>query len=317
MPTYGKHGLELSVNTAGASLQNFSRVATFADGGFVVVWETTDTAADGSGGAIKAQRFDSAGAKLGGEFLVNSSFAALQSLSAVTSFADGSFAVAWTTDDPLGDGNGRGIKARLFGASGAPTGPEFVVNTTAAGNQVSPTMTTLTNGNFLVSWSDGYFGEVYARLFTANGTALGNDFRVNTNMEGNQNSVAVSALAGGGFVATWRSANTADDGNGESVKGQLFDANGAKVGSEFLVNTGKFGHQNDPAVATLAGGGFVVAWVTSQSEDGSGSTLKMQMFSATGAKAGVERRVNTEGFSSQEQPVVTALPDGGFMIAWT
>ena len=317
MPTFSKHGLELSVNTAGASMQDFSRVATFADGGFVVVWATLDTAADGSGGAIKAQRFDSAGNKLGGEFLVNSSFASGQTWPAVTSFADGSFAVAWTTDDPLQDGNGRAIKARLFSASGAAAGPEFLVNTTTAGNQIAPSMATLADGNFLISWGDGFTGEVQARLFTATGTALGADFRLNSNMEGSQNSTAVSALAGGGFVAIWRSTNTADDGSGESVKAQVFDSTGARVGGEFLVNTNKFGHQNDPAVAALAGGGFVVTWVTSQGEDGSGSAVKMQLFSASGAKVGNELLVNSAGFSSQEQPVVTALPDGGFMIAWT
>ncbi|MET1111879.1 MAG: cadherin domain-containing protein [Allosphingosinicella sp.] len=316
MPTYGKRGLELSVNTAGTSFQNFSRVATFADGGFVVVWETLDTAADGSNGAIKAQRFDSAGNKAGGEFLVNSSFASGQTLPAVTSFADGSFAVAWTTNDALQDGNGRAIKARLFSASGAPMGAEFLVNTTVAGNQLAPNMATLSNGNFLISWDDGFTGDVQARLFAANGTALGADFRLNTSLEGTQNSNDVTALAGGGFVATWRSTNNADDGSGESVKGQVFDSSGAKVGGEFLVNTNKFGNQNDPSVAALAGGGFVVTWVTSWGEDGSGSAVKAQAFSASGAKVGAEFLVNSAGFSGQEQPVVTALPDGGFLIAW-
>jgi hypothetical protein len=317
MPSYSKRGLELSVNTAGAWTQNSSRVATFADGGFVVVWDTSDPAADGSGGAIKAQRFDSAGNKAGGEFLVNSSFASGQSLPAVTSFADGSFAIAWTTDDPLQDGNGRAIMVRLFGASGLPTGPEFLVNSATAGNQVAPSITTLANGTFVVSWWEAYFGEVHARIFTADGTALGADFRVNTNMEGLQNSTAVSALAGGGFVVTWRTANTAEDGSGDSVKGQVFSSTGARVGGEFLVNTNKFGHQNDPAVAALAGGGFVVTWVTSQGEDGDGSAVKMQLFSATGAKVGGELRVNSAGAGSQDQPAVTALPDGGFMVAWT
>jgi hypothetical protein len=316
MPVYSKRGVEFSVNTAGALTQNVSRLATFADGGFVVVWETSDTAADGSGGAIKAQRFDSAGNKAGGEFLVNSSFATTQSQPTVASFADGSFAVAWTTDDPLQDGAGRAIKARLFTASGLPAGPEFLVNTATAGNQAEPSMTTLANGNFVISWWEAWFGEVHARIFTADGTPLGADFRVNTNTEGLQNSSDVTGLADGGFVVTWRTANSADDGSGDSVKGQVFSASGARVGGEFLVNTNKSGHQNDPAIAALAGGGFVATWVTSQSEDGSGSTLKMQLFSATGAKVGSETRVNSAGVSSQEQPAVTALPDGGFMVAW-
>lgn len=316
MPIYGKRGLELSVNTAGASMQNFSRVAAFADGGFLVVWETLDTAADGSGGAIKAQRFDSAGNKVAGEFLVNSSFASGQTLPAVATFADGSFIIAWTTNDPLQDGDGRAIKARLFGASGVPLADEFLVNTTTAGNQLNPNLATLADGNFLISWDDGWTGDVHARLFAANGIPLGADFRLNTSLEGTQNSNDVTALTGGGFVAVWRSTNTADDGSGESVKGQVFDSSGVKVGGEFLVNSRTFGLQNDPSIVALAGGGFVAAWVTSAPDDGNGSAIKMQLFGASGAKVGGELLVNSAGFSGQEQPVVTALPDGGFMIAW-
>ena len=46
-----------------------------------------------------------------------------------------------------------------------------------------------------------------------------------------------------------------------SIKAQVFDATGAKVGSEFLVNTTTAGFQDAPAIAGLDGGGFVIAWV--------------------------------------------------------
>ncbi|MGQ0675049.1 MAG: hypothetical protein ACT4N4_03040, partial [Rhodospirillales bacterium] len=45
-----------------------------------------------------------------------------------------------------------------------------------------------------------------------------------------------------------------------SVYGQRYDANGTKVGAEFVVNTTTTGTQAAPAVAGLAGGGFVVVW---------------------------------------------------------
>jgi hypothetical protein len=316
MPVYVRRGAELSVNTSGAWIQDFSRVATFADGGFVVVWTTFDAAADGSVGSIKAQRFDSAGNKTGGEFLVNSSFTSLQSLPAVTSFADGSFAVAWTTSDTLQDGSGKAIKARLFGASGSPAGPEFLVNTIVAGDQTAPNIVTLSNGNFLVSWDDSGSTDVFARLYAANGAALGPDFRLNTNLTGNQNSNDVIALAGGGFVAVWRTTDTIQDGSNESVKGQLFDSTGAKVGGEFLVNSVVQGPQNDPSITALTGGGFVVTWMGGDTDDGHSNAIKAQVFSASGTKLGAEFLVNTFGAEAQMEPVVTAAADGGFMIAW-
>lgn len=318
MSAYEKAGEELAINSATVSSQHMARVAAFADGGFVVVWSTVDPTQDGDGGAIKAQRFDAAGNAVGGEFLVNTSFAATQTAPAVTTFADGSFAIAWATTDTLQDGSGGAIKAQLFSAAGVPTGGEFLVNVTAAGNQSAPSLTTLANGTFLVGWDDAGSTDVLARLYAADGTALGGEFRLNTNVFATQSAHDVIALADGGFVAVWRSTDFNQDGSNESVKGQVFDASGAKVGGEFLVNTNTFGAQNDPSVAALAGGGFVVTWVTSYgADDGSSWAIKAQVFSASGAKLGGEFLVNTAAAQAQQEPVVTASADGGFVIAWT
>ncbi|HEX8624721.1 MAG TPA: cadherin domain-containing protein [Allosphingosinicella sp.] len=317
MRGYTKSGVELSVNGAGAWIQDQSRVATFADGGFVVVWATYDDTADGNGSAIKAQRFDSAGNKIGGELLVNSSSTQFQLLPAVTTFADGSFAVSWSTSDTAQDGSGYAIKARLFGASGAPLAPEFLVNTTATGNQTASNIVALSNGNFLVSWDDAGSTDVFARLYAADGTALGANFRVNTNVNGTQSSNDTIALAGGGFVAIWRTSDFSQDGSSDSVKGQVFDSSGSRVGGEFLVNSETGGIQNEPSIAALGGGGFVVTWMTSfNSDDGHSNAIKAQVFSATGAKVGAEFLVNTFGAEAQQDPVVAATGGGGFMITW-
>src|SRR5688500_6236087 len=105
MPTYSKQGAELSINSATVSMQNFSRVATFASGGYIVVWNSIDNSQDGDGGAIKAQRFDVNGVPVGGEFLVNTAALGTQTTPVVTTFADGSFVIAWATTDSLQDGS--------------------------------------------------------------------------------------------------------------------------------------------------------------------------------------------------------------------
>jgi hypothetical protein len=312
-----KSGAELAINSHAASMQNFSRVAAFAGGGFLVVWNTVDSAQDGDGGAVKAQLFDAAGAKLGEEFLVNEAAAASQTTPVAATFADGSFVVAWATTDTLQDGSGGAIKARRFSAAGVPQGGEFLVNTTAAGSQSAPSIATLANGNFVVSWDDAGSTDVFARLYSAGGTALGADFRLNTNVAASQNMNDLVALAGGGFVSVWRTTDFNQDGSNESVKGQVFDENGARLGSEFLVNSNTLGIQNDPSIAALAGGGFVATWVTSWSnDDGSSSAIKAQVFGASGAKVGAEFLVNSAAAQAQQEPVATAVDGGGFMIAW-
>jgi hypothetical protein len=63
-------GSEFRVNTTLANVQTSSAVTALDDGGFVVSWMSNGQ--DGSGWGIYAQRYDAAGATVGGEFRVNS-----------------------------------------------------------------------------------------------------------------------------------------------------------------------------------------------------------------------------------------------------
>ena len=91
--------------------------------------------------------------------------------------------------------------------------------------------------------------------------SAGAEFLVNTVTSGAQNAPKVTYLSNGGFVVTWQDASAASGGEAEyNIKAQLFDAAGAKVGSEFLVNTRTDGVQEEPDVGSLPSGGFVIAW---------------------------------------------------------
>ena len=88
------------------------------------------------------------------------------------------------------------------------------------------------------------------------------------------------------------------------------------TGNDVRVNTFTTGDQMHPAVAALAGGGFVVTW-TSRGQDGSGYGIYGQRYAADGTPVGSEFRVNTFTTSDQRFPSVTALADGGFVVTWT
>src|SRR5688572_17641522 len=119
MPTFSRQGSEQSVNSATSSSQSYSRIAALPNGGYVIVWWTGDAAQDGNSGAIKAQIFDSAGLKVGAEFLVNTASFSYQTAPAVTAIADGRFVIAWDTGDSAQDGDMGAIKAQLFNADGS------------------------------------------------------------------------------------------------------------------------------------------------------------------------------------------------------
>src|SRR3954465_8773987 len=88
----------------------------------------------------------------------------------------------------------------------------------------------------------------------------GGETLVNSVTAGDQSGAKISRLNSGGFVLVWRAAN--GDGNNYGVKAQIYDAAGAPVGGEFLVNTTTSGRQIVDSVAATTNGGFVVVFET-------------------------------------------------------
>jgi len=75
--------------------------------------------------------------------------------------------------------------------------------------------------------------SVVARLFQADGTGIGTDFRVNTTTLGNQDEPALFALPGGGFRIVWDSENRTI--TPQQLMFQDFDAAGAPARSEIAL----------------------------------------------------------------------------------
>ncbi len=81
--------------------------------------------------------------------------------------------------------------------------------------------------------------------------------------------------------------------------------------TEFLVNTTTDGAQDNPQVAALAGGGFVVAW-------NGPAGIYAQRFAEGGAMHGSELRIDTAtDRAAPGQVQVAGLAGGGFIAVWT
>lgn len=323
---FAASGGEFLVNSTAGGIQSDASITALSGGGFVITWtDNSASGADTSGAAIRAQMYDAAGAKVGGELLINSATANAQTLSAVTALGSGGFVVSWT-DASLtgGDTDGLAIKARIFDASGTPVTGDFLVNSTTKLNQNNPSITGLASGGFLVSWTDASgIGDtkgtgVKAQIFSAAGAKVGGEMLLNTTTLNSQNYPAVTGLPSGGFVATWMdSSGQGGDPTAPSVKAQLFGASGTKVGAEFLVNTTVAASQDQPVIATLSSGGFVIAWRdTSLQGDTSAAGIKAQIYDAAGVRLGGELQLNTTFLNTQDQPAISALPNGGFVASW-
>ncbi len=208
------------------------------------------------------------------------------------------------------------------------SGFEFLINTTVTSSQFGAAVTGLANGRFVVTWGDSSRSPddpsnsaVRAQLFNADGSRVGGEFLVNTIVSLDQTAPTVTALANGGFVVAWTDFSfSPDDPDPTGVRAQLFDANGQRVGAEFLVNTVVANSQNSPSITGLSDGRFVVAWTLNGSQTGgdtSLSSIRAQIFNANGTASGAEFLVNTTVTDRQEEPAITALANGRFVITWT
>jgi len=306
-------GREFQVSTTTDMDDQLPRVAMNATGTFVVVWEGIDN--DGNL-HVYSRRFDAVGTALGNDQEVTSSpisYLTFSTKPAVAMDGSGNYVVAWENYDEInGDED---IYARRFAADGIADGTDFRVNTTIANDQAAVALTMNTAGDFVISWQsiahDGEGNGIYAQLYDAAGTVLKSEFPVNTTTVSEQTAPAV-AMSASGFVVAWQS--LAQDGDGNGIYAQRYDAIATTQGGEFQVNTTTASEQTAPTVA-MNTDGFIVAW-ESLGQDGDLKGIFAQRFEANGSTQGGEIQVNTTTAKDQALPAVAMNGDSASVVAW-
>lgn len=263
-------GGEFLVNTITGGSQTEPHVLGLETGGFIISWKGDDS----NGTGVKAQLFDAGGDVIGTEFTVNTEQHASQEDVAMTALSGGGFVATWSSRDRVDDSSSWGVKAQIFDEDAQPVGDEFLVNTTTRSSQQDASITTLANGDFVITWrsSDGIIDSsgtgIRAQIFTADGIKRGEELQVNSEFDSTQSDATVAALSGGGFVVTWRSLDGTQDTEGSGIKAQIFDADGAPQGGEFLLNETIDGSQTAPVIAGLPGDRFVAMWESADEDNG-------------------------------------------------
>ena len=176
-----------------------------------------------------------------------------------------------------------------------PAGGEFHVNTYTIRHQESPAAAFDTDGSFVVVWTtyENYnsLTEVFAQRYQATGAPIGTEFRVNTMTAGYQwvdwMATPIAMRPDGRFVVVWAYGEV---GVEPEVRGQRFDADGARAGAEFRVDSGAVVDSRYANVAIAAHGTFVVVWEASPTPID--RDVYAQMFDATGNRIDTPFRVN-------------------------
>jgi RTX calcium-binding nonapeptide repeat (4 copies) len=157
----------------------------------------------------------------------------------------------------------------------------------------------LEGGGYVVIYEGG---PLQARIYDSNGEAVGEPIALPGTVVPD-----VVGLPGGGFAVTWINANR--------VEAQLFDAQGVATTSVFSVGSSTL-PQSDPDVTVLENGNIVFVWSLNPTSAGIRSSIRGQVFNASGQAESDELIVVQNSTLNSFLPEVTALSDGGFVVGW-
>ncbi len=192
---------------------------------------------------------------------------------------------------------------------------EESIATSTFQEQSTPSFARLPGGGYIAVWNgqDGFNNlGVRARLFDANGRPTGDEFLVNSSIDGGQAQPSAALLSSGQLVITWTDESAFP--NVFDVKARVFSATGQPVGAEFTVNTTLPGFQVQPEIAALDNGGFAISW--SAPQDTSGDQIRVQAFDASATKVGSETIVHGPAGGDRYSHSIANVANG-YVVAWS
>ncbi|PGH59498.1 hypothetical protein CRT60_00090, partial [Azospirillum palustre] len=295
-------------------------VTVLDNGTQVVVWASNGQ--DGDGYGIYARRLDANGQPLGTEFRVNSVTSMNQQTPSVAPLGNGGFMIFWGQTKADSDARYTAIRAQRYDAVGNPVGSEMTLATQYGVN--TPKATRLSDGSVMMVWAQSQFNSVaqtflIGQRFGGDGTALTGPFVLATaaSLTGGVALPSITALADGGYAVGWAQ-NTNVVNRYWDVFTQVYsNSNTAVTGPILSCSVAGPYNQQQSALAGLADGSFVVAYMSSGDQDSSGNGIFLRRYSASGQLLQGDTLVNSYVAGDQQQPSVTALADGGFVVSWT
>jgi len=213
------------------------------------------------------------------------------------------------------DSDGFGIGAVRLNTKGEASGGAFVVNTQFAGDQETPDAAIGSQGSVLVVWRHnlGGKGAIFGRLIDASGAFKSPEIQLSADGAPDTLNPVVTGLSDGNFCVAWAQRET--EGVMQDVWFQRVSSSGVRLGTPSLANQYTWLNQRTPAVSSLRGGGFVVAWVSEEQTGDNSVDLFARTFASDGLPNADEIQVNT-GFNACANPVMATDGAGNVAIAW-
>ena len=175
---------------------------------------------------------------------------------------------------------------------------QFTVNNLHSNFEGDPSITQLSDGGFVITWTSGHYSKgdgwdgdqsgVVGQRYDGQGFPIGSQFLVNETREGRQVASSVDGLDDGGFVITWISS---DEIAPPVVMARIYDTNG-NAGNEFTLDSGNV-HMTQPRIENMGNEKFLLYW---RNTDEGGD--RGQVFDYDGSTLGSELRFEELGFDA-------------------
>ncbi|MDP2755724.1 MAG: hypothetical protein Q8P40_15230, partial [Nitrospirota bacterium] len=298
------------------STQNVSYTALCAtDSGFTIAW---DDRRNGTSYDIYLQRFDTAGAWLGGNVNVtNYSFNA--SYPSIAS-RNGQTVVAWQ-DQRSGNYD---VYAQWYKPNGDTLGGQAMLNDDATSYSQQRPVALAGDSGWTLCWLDArnsnvplVYGQSYDTVLVAQGANL----MLSDSTAGLQYQADPSVTAGkdGKFLAVWYDYRN-DNGswNISDIYGRLYSGNGVALTPDFLISDTSYSSTSrsaySPKVANLADGSYLVAWYDYRSYND--YDIYGQRLDASGNPVGGNHLISTTGPGFNDYGLSIAAFDSGYGVFW-
>ena len=243
------------------------------------------------------------------ESQVNTTTSGNQQYPAVACDTSGNYIVVWESHEQ--DGDGYGIFAQRYTASGTASGTEFQVNTTTAHDQRFPKVAMAHDGRFGVVWQSYDEGDrtwdIHFQAFDDDGSLISTEQVVNQTTDGQQRTPAIAVNLAGDYHIVWESEG--------DIYQRGYNRDASSMTSETLVNTTTTGSQINPDVAVGQDYTAVVVW-QSHEQDGDHYGIFGQRYAYFMVASSTEFQVNTTTDGAQQQPSVAVDSLGQFAVAW-
>ena len=267
-------GAAVQVDTVAVFESRNPEVAALSNGGFMVFF-TAETINNGTKfEEIYARIHGANGAPLGADFLVNTNVGQYdQIIPQAVSLANGNVMVIWHSEGSLPTGgalNSNEIRGSLFSPAGALIRGDFSIGDAfgVVGDGARDfSICALQNGGFAVTYYEVALGtggnpttfNYTMQIFNGAGDPVSARYLV-VNETGIPENVSIAQLETGEILVAWDVPVNPLSTYYEDVRGRLFDLNGNALSDVFQIAEYRLDAQENPRVAALAGGGFVVTF---------------------------------------------------------